>query len=206
VKVTPRTFGLALNVFLFLFFSLGSYSALKERLDCGLTPVEISFIVQNFVFCLIILIRNPVGEISRSLNGQLIALAAFFSGLAFLGRSFENEGLWADLGRVVVILANLLAVVSLLTLKDSFAILIARRDLKCRGVYAVVRHPMYLSDILIRLGFFLVYPSIDVLILVLATALFYVVRALWEEKFLMGYDDYLAYSQKVRYRFIPWIF
>jgi protein-S-isoprenylcysteine O-methyltransferase Ste14 len=179
---------------------------LEKRLVGGLSAVEISFTAQNVVFCLVILLRNTEREMSRSIAGQFFALAAFFSGLAFLNLSSETTGATAVPGRVVMIMANLLAVASMLNLGGSFGVLIARRKIKTRGLYGLVRHPMYLSDVTSRLGFSLVHPSVAVFSLSLLSALLYGARAAWEERFLGQGEDYRSYAQKVRWRFIPWVY
>jgi protein-S-isoprenylcysteine O-methyltransferase Ste14 len=195
-----------LNVLLFLFFGQGAFYGLQRRLAAGLTAVDVSFIAQNVIFCLVILVRSPDREMSRSLAGQLFALAAFFSGLAFLNVDLVASGVTAGMGKATMVLANILAIGSLLSLGKSFGILIARRKLKTNGLYGLVRHPMYLSDILLRLGFFLVHPGIAVSLLVIASIFLYGARAAWEERFLGQRDDYRAYCRTVRHRFVPWLY
>jgi protein-S-isoprenylcysteine O-methyltransferase Ste14 len=195
-----------LNVMLFIFFGWGAVWGLRERLAAGLSLVDISFVLQNFVFCLVILLRSPRREMSPSMAGQLWALLAFFSGLAFINLAIAAPGPLAPAGRVIMILANILAVISLITLGRSFGILIARRELKTRGLYGLVRHPMYLSDILLRIGYSLIHPGAVIFALSAGSILLYMARAHWEEKFLGQRPDYVQYAQKVRFRFLPWIY
>jgi protein-S-isoprenylcysteine O-methyltransferase Ste14 len=204
--VFTRNFERLVNVFLFLIFGWGSWLALQERLEAGITVVEASFIAQNMVFCAVLLARSSRREMSTSIVGQLLAIAAFFSGMGFLKLSTEAQGSAAAVGQALIVAANLLAVVSLATLGRSFGILIARRKLKTSGVYGLVRHPMYLSDLTLRLGYVLLHPGLAVVILLLISIVLYGGRASWEEKFLRTNPDYVAYAQKVRWRFIPWIY
>lgn len=72
------------------------------------------------------------------------------------------------------------------------------------GPYALVRHPMYLSSVLVYFGMPLILGSFIMIlpILVLPFALAY--RILKEEKFLrQNLTDYDKYMEKVRYRLIP---
>ena len=74
------------------------------------------------------------------------------------------------------------------------------------GLYGVVRHPMYLSTVLLFLSMPLVLGSL----LSFAVTLFYipliVLRIRNEEKVLEeGLEGYAAYKKKVRYRLIPFI-
>jgi protein-S-isoprenylcysteine O-methyltransferase Ste14 len=72
------------------------------------------------------------------------------------------------------------------------------------GVYAFVRHPMYLGASLVFIGGALLLGSISGLLLALAMVGLLVVRIFGEEKLLArdleGYEEYL---QKVRYRLVP---
>ncbi|MDR1085877.1 MAG: hypothetical protein LBP22_13740 [Deltaproteobacteria bacterium] len=195
-----------LNVSLFLFFAWGVVWAWPERSARGFGFYEISLTAQNAVFCLVILLRRTERELSPSAIGQFLALAAFFSGLVFLRFIGEESGPAADLGRILMIAANVLAVGALLNLGRSFGILIAIRRLKTRALYGIVRHPMYLSDITLRLGYCLIYPSAGVFGLAVLSVALYAARAAWEEKFLSQLEDYRLYCQKVRWRFIPFVY
>lgn len=72
------------------------------------------------------------------------------------------------------------------------------------GVYAVVRHPMYLGGSLLLLGIPLWLESYAGALIACLTVATLVARIFLEERFLRrelgGYD---AYAQKVRYRLIP---
>ena len=80
------------------------------------------------------------------------------------------------------------------------------QQLVTTGVYAFVRHPMYLGALLMFLGAPLLMGSyvgvgVGLLMIVLMA-----VRAVGEEKMLLQeFADYAAYKRKVRYRFIPFL-
>ena len=68
------------------------------------------------------------------------------------------------------------------------------------GVFGIVRHPMYLSEILLYLSFLLFNPSLAAAcVWVLGIAFFYVI-AKYEERQLLAYfgEDYRDYMQEVR--------
>jgi protein-S-isoprenylcysteine O-methyltransferase Ste14 len=74
------------------------------------------------------------------------------------------------------------------------------------GVYSVVRHPLYAGTIPMLVGMSLWLESYAAALLVIITVLTLVLRILVEERFLRrelaGYD---AYTQRVRYRLIPYL-
>jgi protein-S-isoprenylcysteine O-methyltransferase Ste14 len=74
------------------------------------------------------------------------------------------------------------------------------------GLYAVVRHPMYFSALLLFLSMPLVLGSYIALIPMLVFPVALVLRIRNEEAVLMsGLDGYSAYAQKTKYRLIPYL-
>jgi protein-S-isoprenylcysteine O-methyltransferase Ste14 len=74
------------------------------------------------------------------------------------------------------------------------------------GVYAIVRHPMYSSVVLLPVGMSLWLGSYAAAVLSILPIGLIAVRIVFEERFLKrelkGYDDY---TQKVHYRLIPYL-
>lgn len=85
----------------------------------------------------------------------------------------------------------------------SFGLVAANRGVKHRGVYRIVRHPMYAGYMLNHVGFLLSYFSvINIVIIAIAwTALW--LRTIEEEKFLKLDPAYREYCERVRYKLIP---
>jgi protein-S-isoprenylcysteine O-methyltransferase Ste14 len=110
-----------------------------------------------------------------------------------------------QISQVVIFCANVLGVATLLNLGRSFGILIAFRELKSYGLYGRVRHPMYATDILLRIGFLINHFNLfTVLVFIISTGC-YVYRAILEERFLSQQPEYREYMNRVRYRFIPFV-
>lgn len=167
---------------------------------------ETAFMAQNLVLAAVVLIRKNHIGIDRSIKNQAVALAAFFSGVLFMGQAASPEPLLVRASNMVVFGANVLGLFTLLNLGRSFGILIALRQVKTRGLYGVVRHPMYATDILLRIGFLISHFNLFTgLVFVLSTGC-YVYRAVLEERFLSQDPAYREYMQKVRYRFVPFVF
>ena len=196
----------SLIVNVFLVIALGRHSAVKawEAWQADTFDfVEVAFAVHNAVLLTMILARRQHQSIDRRVFPQIVALVAFFSGLAFIKHPTEE---WARLSQGITIAAWILGTVSLLNLGRSFGILIAVRQVKTGGLYRLVRHPMYLTDILWRVGYLagnLCWRNAAIFV---ASTACYVYRAMLEERFLLQLDEYQAYARKVRYRFVPGIF
>ncbi len=75
-----------------------------------------------------------------------------------------------------------------------------------RGVYGLVRHPMYLGVCLTALGWSLFLTSPLATALTIALGLFFDRKASREEIWLQQkYADYAAYRQRV-HKLIPWVY
>jgi protein-S-isoprenylcysteine O-methyltransferase Ste14 len=75
-----------------------------------------------------------------------------------------------------------------------------------RGLYSVVRHPMYAGAVLFFVSMPLWLESYAATVLALVTVLLIVVRIRVEERFLKReLPGYEAYTRRVRYRLIPFV-
>ncbi len=104
-----------------------------------------------------------------------------------------------------------LFVTGIAVMMASFTQLMAARKrgwpLQTTGVYGIVRHPMYLGDVLWALGLSMAFNSLYALALTpLWLFLRYSIALLEEEKLIEKYgEDYVKYMHKVRRRIVPCI-
>lgn len=196
-------FNVGLGIF---FLIIIGYETRKTWLAGRMNYVEIAFAVQNALMIGFILIRKPHQDVDRNLFNQFVALVAFFSGMAFIGQP-PSGGAGAQMtSNIVTFVANVLGVFTLLNLGRSFGILIAFREVKTTWLYSLVRHPMYGTDILLRIGFLISHLNWFTASMFVASTGCYVYRAMLEERFLSRQPEYRAYMRRVRYRFIPLVF
>jgi protein-S-isoprenylcysteine O-methyltransferase Ste14 len=81
-----------------------------------------------------------------------------------------------------------------------------KQQLVTNGVYTIVRHPMYLGALLMFIGAPFLTGSVIGIIVGFGMIVLLALRTLGEEKMLQEeLKDYAAYKQKVRYRFVPFI-
>lgn len=199
-----RHWSLILNVVLVL--ALGRYAFVKALDAWELKEfnfVEAAFAVHNIVMLTFILVRRQHLFIDRDTFHQTIALAAFFSGITFQKHPTEKL---TGISEGIIVIALILGTISLFNLGRSFGILISIRKVKTGGLYRIVRHPMYLTDILWRIGYLVGNLYWLNVFIFLGSSACYVYRALLEEKFLSRFEEYQDYKKKVRYRFIPGIY
>ena len=167
--------------------------------------VEVAFAVHNVVMLTFILIRKQHQALDSNLFRQGVALVAFFSGIFFVNAT-PPIPLLLLLSQAVTLVAILLGILAFFHLGRSFGILIAIREVKTSGLYGIIRHPMYFTDILWRVGIILKNPCRINFALFAISSACYVYRAMLEERFLSQYPEYSDYMQKVKYRFVPGIF
>lgn len=161
-----------------------------------------AFLVEQSWFVIAFLVRRPPSAISWDPASWLLAFGGTFAGVLFrpVG-AHPHWGVAAGLGLQLAGLA--FCVISLLALGRSFGFVAADRGLVTRGPYAVVRHPVYTSYLLIQSGYLLQSISLrNVLVMVLASGC-NVGRALAEERLLARRPAYRAYLHRVRWRLVP---
>jgi protein-S-isoprenylcysteine O-methyltransferase Ste14 len=168
--------------------------------------VEISFSVQNLVMLIVILFRRAHKTFNRNIFDQSVAIFAFLSGLAFMGQPASDDPLLTSISKYIVLAANIFGIITLMNLGRSFGILIACREIKTGGLYSIIRHPMYFSDILLRVGFLISHFNWFTSGMFVISVAAYAYRAILEEKFLSLQPEYQIYKEKVKYRFLPYIF
>jgi protein-S-isoprenylcysteine O-methyltransferase Ste14 len=162
------------------------------------------FAIEQTWFAVAFLIRRPPRAVSHRTGSWLVAFGGTFGGLLLRpGGLHPPWGVTAGFG--LQLAGLVIAITSLLALGRSFGFVAADRGLKTRGPYAVVRHPIYASYLLIQSGYVLQSLSLrNVLIVVLASSC-NIGRALAEEKLLAASPGYRAYREQVRWRLIPYL-
>lgn len=100
----------------------------------------------------------------------------------------------------------LIALWALAALGPAFGIAPARRGLVFSGPYRLVRHPMYLGQILAFSGLILAAPSVPNLLLYAAVWLLTLYRIRVEEALLSADPAYAAYRRRTPYRLVPFLF
>jgi protein-S-isoprenylcysteine O-methyltransferase Ste14 len=102
----------------------------------------------------------------------------------------------AGIGLVIVIAGKL-------SLGYSFGLLPANRGVIKRGLYRIIRHPIYLGYLLNHFPYLLSHPSGWNAAVLVAGDTALIVRAFYEEQTLSLDPTYLHYCETVRWRLVP---
>jgi protein-S-isoprenylcysteine O-methyltransferase Ste14 len=106
-------------------------------------------------------------------------------------------------GAIVELAGLAMLTAALLSLRRSFAIVPANHGVREGGFYRFVRHPVYVSELILLLGVLIANPTRRNTLLWLIECGLQFARAVAEERHLAADPCYLAYRGRVRYRFIP---
>ena len=107
---------------------------------------------------------------------------------------------------ILIALGTAMQIAGLVSLNRSFALVAAKREIKTRWMYRIVRHPLYASYFLLFSGYILTHTTILNVVIYLIMVSFLSLRIIREERHLSQDPEYLDYMSNVRYRVIPYLF
>jgi protein-S-isoprenylcysteine O-methyltransferase Ste14 len=159
------------------------------------------FLLVETTILLLFVARQRASSVSGEPMDVLLAFGGTFGGVLF--RPVSTPG---SAGTAIVMLGAALQFGALLSLNRSFGILPAIRGVKTTGLYGAVRHPLYAAYLVAWVGYLINNPSVrNAFILALVTVLLSL-RAMREERFLLGEPCYQDYASRVRWRLLPGVF
>ncbi len=152
-------------------------------------------------------LRSRAKSTSRSSVTNFIAIVATFIPftLPFLSGPALNSLEILHVANVIIIIGIVLSIYALGSLGKSFSIIPQARRLIKTGPYRVVRHPLYVGELIGVFGLALEGLTTLKIAIFLLLVVLQVYRALQEEKLLADvFPEYKEYSSKTA-RFIPGI-
>jgi protein-S-isoprenylcysteine O-methyltransferase Ste14 len=135
-----------------------------------------------------------------------VAVLTSVSGFFFVRTAMNPHAGLLRIGDSLIGAGILLAFAAALVLGRSFDLFPALRRVKTQYVYQIVRHPIYLSALVLRLGYVLKHPSLYNAVLLILVVVLYDRRAKYEEDILSHDRLYAEYLQRVKYRFVPGVY
>ena len=159
-----------------------------------------SILAVNGVFLGLFLCRRPAKSETPRLSLWLLSLAG--TALPLMLRPTDSPGFVA-LGVVIQVTGMVMVAAGLLSLRRSFAVVPGNRGIRDGGLYRIVRHPIYISELIALLGAVLASPTVTNWIIWLCECGLQFARARAEEDFLAADPGYRAYRERVPYRLLP---
>jgi protein-S-isoprenylcysteine O-methyltransferase Ste14 len=145
--------------------------------------------------------RTPV-SMSTNVSEWAIAIVGTFAPL------FLTPAPWGVFSgaKHAIPVAVILQILGVISLNRSFALVAAKREIKTCGMYRFVRHPLYLSYLVMFSAYVLANTTPPNLLIYILTMSCLLVRILHEEKHLAIDPLYQSYMKRVRYRVVPLMF
>jgi len=187
------------NLVLLVLFALCAWASYAHFLTSR-SLQSFGFLAVNTLVLGLFLGRRQATQESGSLPVWLLAFAG--TALPLLSRPANEPGM-TEVGTVIQLIGMLIIATGLLTLWRSFAIVPGHRGIRVTGVYRIVRHPIYIAELVALLGATLASPTAWNVSIWLCECLLQFYRARAEEALLSADPVYRAYQARVRYRFVP---
>lgn len=150
--------------------------------------------------------RNRTKDI-LFLSIQMLILFIFFAFPNLYRLALPNT--WHGVGIFLAVLGFVLSIMGAITLKNMLSPYISpspKGELITTGIYRRIRHPIYLGILIFLFGFTLIFGSVSKFIIFLIAVIFFVKKALEEERLLLHrYPKYSNYKQRTG-MFLPKIF
>ena len=165
-------------------------------------PVNLVYLLSEMMVIVMIAFRRRANEISRRSADWVIGFAGTLLPLMVV----RSDGAALVSGSVLLFLGFLIHVGAKLSPRRRFGVVAANRGVMTGGLYAVVRHPMYLGYLLTSLGFLLTNPArrnVVVYAVWMACQLYWV-RA--EERVLFTDAAYTSFARRVPYSLVPFVY
>jgi protein-S-isoprenylcysteine O-methyltransferase Ste14 len=149
--------------------------------------------------------RRSAAAVDRSVHARVLTLASML-GPPLLQPAHVVA--FAPESTTVALSAVGLAVViaGKMTLGRSFGLIPANRGIVSKGLYRLVRHPIYLGYLVTHFAFVAANPSLWNIAILAAADAALLARAVCEEKTLAIDPMYQAYQESVRWRVCPGLF
>lgn len=151
------------------------------------------------------MIRDKTEDISSRSQDWFLALTATCLPL-LVAPDYGGPPQFPVLFMISMVFALGFQVCAKLALGRSFGLVAANRGLKLDGPYRWVRHPIYAGYLLMHITYLLGHPTLRNLLVYLCFYALQLPRIAAEERWLMQNQQYREYSERVKYRLIPWVY
>lgn len=182
------------------------YGFLVYRFAAALAvhPINGVYLVAEGIVVLMILLRRSTDQISVSPKDWTVAFVGTFLSMMVMP-GVPISGL-AGVAAPLLFTGFAISLAAKLQLRRSFGLVAANRGLKTRGVYGLVRHPMYLGYFLIQAGMLIANFSAWNIAVIGAWAALQIMRIEAEERILGQDPAYRNHMTRVRSRLFPGLY
>ena len=170
-------------------------------LNSDVNLVRITISILNIIVGILFLLRN--NKLTKlKITQHSFWIAALISH-AILFKFSPDTADWNPSAQITFLIGGVISAIGLINLGREFGIRPGLRNVVSKGLYSIVRHPIYFGEVLLSIGCVFAKVSILSCILLVCFLLFQGLRILDEERILKSSDSYTAYQVKTKWRLIP---
>ena len=189
---------LTAGLFLALAWRLGQDFVETQR------PTDLLLLVGVALVVVLTCLRRPAQSVDRRMLVRVVTGVSLL--LPMMVRPSTGAGMISEAAAASLAAFGLSIVVAgKISLGWSFGMLPANRGVTDRGLYRVVRHPIYLGYILTHATFLAAHPSPWNFVVLLIGDAALIVRTNYEEETLVKDPHYVEYCRSVKWRLMPGI-
>jgi protein-S-isoprenylcysteine O-methyltransferase Ste14 len=161
-------------------------------------------LVSELLVVVLTVIRRPAVLVDRAWMTRAVATASIV-GIPLLRP--VGIGIVPDAVTATISGAGLFLIIAgKMALGRSFGLMPANRGIVCRGVYRLMRHPIYAGYLVTHAAFLIAHPTGWNLLVLVTSDTALLVRAIYEERTLARDPEYASYMTTVRWRVLPGVF
>lgn len=163
------------------------------------------YVFDELIIVFFLLARRPTQAISDRLPDWLLGVGGTFLPLMV---SPPGPSPVAPIAAVAILMlcGTAMHLAAKVRLWRSFGVVAANRGVVDKGVYGIVRHPMYLGYIVVQSGLLLAGPTLLNILLVFSTWGTFFLRINAEEKLLSADPAYRDFMARIPYRLVPGLY
>jgi protein-S-isoprenylcysteine O-methyltransferase Ste14 len=184
---------------LFALMALRMYRAV----GLGATWVNYLQLAAEGIAVVLILLRRPALEVSSKPIDWGLAFGATAAPLLVRAAPHTEPLLQAAIPALLMMFGLWLQISAKLSLGRAYGVAPANRGLAVKGLYRLVRHPIYLAYFLGQTGFLLLNPTLWNLVVLAVAWVLQILRIQAEERLLAHDPVHAAFRAKVRFRLVP---
>ncbi len=166
---------------------------------------SVPLVVEQSILVVLFLSRRRSRYTSDRLWDWTVATVGTWGALAL--RPWGTAPVGAEAMGIAIQVAGVsLAAVAFSNLGRSVGVVAANRGLKTGGLYRFVRHPVYTAHMMTHAGFVMANPHPWNAAMATVVFVCLILRIRAEERVLSETDDYVSYSERVRWRLCPGLY
>ena len=176
----------------------------KRYTTIGLSFPRAVLGLQFFVLVFTMVVRRPPKRVTPNPWFWLLAFVATYGALAIAAFGPPGRSLvpwWVS--NTIAVLSVTISIWARVNLGRNIGFVPAQRQIVSTGIYGFVRHPIYTGLFLALTGFVLRAYSISNLLAAGVVVALFAIKSVVEERFLAHDPEYVAYLQRVRWRWMP---